>query len=192
MIRWVTLSPFPLSLPVFPNHPVFLSRAYLRQSSFLFLFVPHPLLLILPSNSQESLHVSDRSERPAGSPPSGSLSFGREPPFVRFTVCPIAILVLPPLFLAISYFLFRRIFTGVFPLSSRKKFFYNFRIVLFRSSPFFQPRASRSPQVGFTPPSSVALPTAAHVHLCFLLSRFHFVQPFLCFPHGLSLIPVAP
>lgn len=88
------------------------------------------------------------------------------------------------------YFL-RRIFAGVFPLSSRKKFFYNFRIVLFRSSLFFQPRASRSPQVGFTPPSSVALPTAAHVRLCFLLSRFHFVQPFLCFPHGLSLIPVA-
>lgn len=46
-----------------------------------------------------------------------------------------------------------------FPLSSRKKFFYNFRIVLFRSSRFFQPRAGRSPRADFTPPSSAVLPT---------------------------------
>lgn len=127
-----------------------------------------------------------------------ALFWTREPPFLRFTVCPITALVLPTLYLA--DFL-RRTFAGVFPLSSRKKFFYNFRIVLFGPSRFLQPRAGRSPRVGFPPPSSAALLAATFVCVffsVFLLSRFHLVQPFLCylaFPPsrpGPSLVFVVP
>lgn len=65
-----------------------------------------------------------------------ALFWTREPPFLRLTVCPTTALVLPILPLSLAHFL-RRTFAGVFPLSSRKKFFYNFRIVLFGPSRFF-------------------------------------------------------
>lgn len=161
------------------------SSAYLRQSSFLFLFY-------LSSSSflptVKNLYVLGWAKRPspAGSPLSGCSLLNESR---RSSVSPSV----PPPFSfcrSLSRHFLRRTFAGVFPLSSRKKFFYNFWIVLFRPSRFFQPRAARSPRVSFIPSSSAALPTATHIRLCFLLSRFHLVQPFLCylaFSHGLSL-----
>lgn len=184
----------PLPFPSFSSGLFQLSSfslAYLRQSSFLFLFILRPLLLFLPSFRQSRIFTRSWPVRTAGSSRESAERFAffwtraAVPPFHRLSHHHPRPVVL---FLAIS-------FTGVFPLSSRKKFFYNFRIVLFRPSRFFQPRAGRSPQVGFTPPSSAAFSTATHVRLCFLLSRFHLVQPFLCyraFPHGLSLVLVVP
>lgn len=127
----------------------FFSRA--RQSRFLFFFVLSPLLFLLSSDGPESLHVlsSVRMAKSSGKSAERFALF-----LTRAAVSP---------FHSLSHYhprahFLRRTFAGVFPLSSRKKFFYNFRIVLFRPSPFFQPRAGRSPRVGFTPPSSAALP----------------------------------
>lgn len=175
--------PSPLFLSVllsaFPNTPVFHSRTYLHQSSFLFLFYVLSCSSSLPT-------VKNLYTFFAG--PNGQVQQG-----VRRAVCflldesccsSVSPSVPPPPSSGRSlprHFL-RRTFAGVFPLSSRKKFFYNFWIVLFRPSRFFQPRAGRSPLESVSSlhhqPPFLQPPTSVCV---FLFSRFHLVQPFLCY-----------
>lgn len=184
MIRWVSSLSLFIPSPIFPNSSVFLPRTCVSpvsSSSFTFLllrsfrrsriftFLAGPNGRVQRGVLWAICSLLDESRRSSVSP-------SVPPPFSFCRSLP-------------RHFL-RRTFAEVFPLSSRKKFFYNFWIVLFRLSRFFQPRAARSPRVSFIPSSSAALPTATHIRLCFLLSRFHLVQPFLCylaFSHGLSL-----
>lgn len=178
MVRWVTISPFSPRLSPRLSSPQLSSFSLER----VFVSVPFPLSLrsmsspVLLPTTVKNLYTflagpNGQVQRRVRRAVCSLFDEGR-----RFSVSPS---VLPPpsyCRLLPRHFL-HRTFAGVFSLSSRKKFFYNFWIVLFRPSPFFQPRAGRSPRVGFTPPASAALLTASHV--CFLLSRFHLVQPFL-------------
>lgn len=151
------------------------SLAYLHQSSFLFLFILRPLLLFLPSDSQESLHVLGRFERPG--------PVGRR---VRRAVCflldesrrsSVSPSVPPPPSSCrpLSRHFLRRTFTGVFPLSSRKKFFYNFRIVLFRlgSSSHVQVVLPKSVSPLHHQPPSLRPPTSVCVFYFLVFTSFN-------------------
>lgn len=145
MTRRVTLSSIPpcLSLRLSQLSSFFLVRVLalvpfpLRLRSTPFLPLPSPVknlytFLVRSKSSEESaerfvLSLFDENRR-----------------FSVSQTVPLPLSFRHPFPLPRAYFL-RRTFVDVFPLSSRKKFFYNFRIVLFRPSSFFQPRAGRSP-----------------------------------------------
>lgn len=141
--------------------PVFLERVLAS--------VPFPPLLLRPL----FLFLPPPVENPytllAG--PSGRARRG-----ARRVVCSLfrknrRFLVSPP-----AHRFLRRTFADVLPLSSRK-FFYNFRIVLFRSSPFFY-LCAVSRTVGFFFHYQPSLPSVFFIRLCF---RFFIFTSFYLF-----------
>lgn len=131
------------------------------------LFALGPFFLFPSGDARGSLHALGRPEwpSPAGNSPNGLLSFRRKPPFLVSTACPP---LRPAIFPREDH---RR--RPSFSLSSRKKFFYNFRIALFHPSLFFyfQEVSLESVYPPIIHPPARSSPT----YVVFLLSHFRLV-----------------